>query len=519
MEIFKKLNHLIEQQNIIIFVGITVLFIVMLVTLLIKNKRVYCLETLLFVIPLLVIGFDCYERYIKGHKYFLKDYESLTLTIISTYIYFLAFIIAFIVFLICLCKKKEDNFSLNKDICATYSSKNKRLNFNKKFFDVISVLETDKKKWSKKCLGIYIGDEAIEYKKLGEYIESINGNFLLRLKFSIDKELVLTLIKENMPSGYGLILLESEVCKLIKEKVEKKEVTNKKTSISLIKYLESLNEPIGHFDNSINQYRLTSKMQDKLNLDSQLISSEEFRNFVYFEDYVTYDSLCNQKSGSYKYRYRLKTCDGIEWYEEVRAFENDEMLSTFHKVAYESNDVAIFNRDNLNKDLEQRIDKDEDFGLVFLYVEKAQSLMRKLGSEATKNIIENYFNSLKKNFLTNEDNIYKISNSEYCILFSDIKDYYNALNKVKKANSDLLKNEVYFEGNKYIITNTLGFVYTDELQEKNSLECIEAGLLSLYLAHNEGSKYHIYSVLNVKNEDEEFESYKVDLDNTFLDKI
>lgn len=518
MEIFKILNRFIEQQHILILAIITLLFLAMLIILLIKNKKVHWIETLLLIVPLLVIGFDFYARYVKGYTYHIEGNETLSLKIISVYIYSLAFLIALVIFIVCLCKKNKNTKVIDENVCGIYFNENKKLTFNKVFLNVLSFLGSDKKKWNKKCLGIYIDDEDIEYKKLGEYIKNLDGKFSLRLKFSFEKELVLILEKIDNKDGYSLKILDSEICKVIKEQIVKND-TPTNNSVSLSKSFESLNEPIGYYDNSIQKYRLTSTMQNKLNLDSKTITCDEFRTFVYFEDYVTYDSLCEQKSGSYKYRYRLKTRDGIEWYEEVRAFDGNELISTFHKISYESSGVAIFDRNILNKDLETRIDKKQEFGIVFLYVEKAQSLIRKLGLDASKIIIENYFNLLKKNLLNNEDNIYKISNSEYCILFSELKDYYNALDKVKKNNSELLKSEVYFEGNKYTITNTLGFVYTDELQEKNSLECIEAGLLSLYLAYNERSKYHIYSISNVKNEDEEFESYKVDLDNTFLDKL
>lgn len=517
MKVFKILNRYIEQQHILILAIITILFLAMLIILVIKNKKVHWIETLLFIVPLLLIGFDYYARYVKGHTYHIEGNETLSLKIISIYIYSIAFLIAFIIFVICLCKKNNKKV-IDESVCGVYSNSNKKLVFNKNFFNVLSFLGNSKKKWNKKCLGIYIEDEDIEYKKLGEYIKNLDNKFSLRLKFPFEKEFLLTFEKNENQEGYTLKIIDSEVCKVIKEQIVKKDASVN-NSISLSKSFESLNEPIGYYDNSIQKYRLTTVMQNKLNWDSKTISCDEFRNFVYFEDYITYDSLCDQKDGSYKYRYRLKTCDGIEWYEEVKAFDANEFISTFHKISYESNGVAIFNRDVLNKDLEQRIDKKQEFGLVFLYIEKAQSLIRKLGLDGSKIIIENYFNILKKNLLNNEDNIYKISNSEYCILFADLKDYYNILDKVKKNNCELLKNDAYFEGNKYTITNTLGFVYTDELQEKNSLECIEAGLLSLYLAHNEESKYHIYSVLNVKNEDEEFETYKVDLDNTFLDKL
>lgn len=524
IEIFNDLNRLAEQQYFIILAIITLLFIIMIITVIIKCKKVPLFETALFIFPVAIIGFDCYQRYIKGHSYHATWNESFTLKIVSVYAYVLAFLVAFIIFVIRLVKNKgkricSDNSSL--DICGTYLRNEKKLYLNKNFFLQLSALSISKKKWNKKCLGIYIDNEDIEYENLGEYISNLEDTFALRIRFPYEKELILNMKKIETLKGYDLCLLESDVREVIKEEISKETPVEKKVnnSSSIVKYLESLNEPIGYFDSSINKYRLTKNMMNKLNFDTSVISSEEFKDFVYYEDYVTYDALLNQDSGSYKYRYRLKTSDGIEWYEEVKAFDpnSNELIATFHKVVFESNNTVIFSREDLNRDLETRIDNNEEFGMIFLYIEKAQTLIRKYGNDAAKIITENYFNTLKRTVLTTEDNIYKISNSEYCILLSELDNYYDILSNVKKNNSEILKTSVYFEGNKYVINSTVGFVYSADVQEKNALECIEAGLLSIYLAQNdETKKYNIYSVDSIYSEEDKFETYKVDLDNTFL---
>ena len=123
--------------------------------------------------------------------------------------------------------------------------------------------------------------------------------------------------------------------------------------------------------------------------------------------------------------------------------------------------------------------------------------------------------------LKDEDSIYYISNSEYCILVSNDSEYNGLLNNVKLDNSDLLKANVYFEKNKYVISNYLGFVFSEDVPEKNAVEYLEAGLLVLYLANEseENAKYKVYSVDNITDEGTDFESYKVDLDNSFLKEL
>ena len=75
--------------------------------------------------------------------------------------------------------------------------------------------------------------------------------------------------------------------------------------------------------------------------------------------------------------------------------------------------------------------------------------------------------------------------------------------------------------NKYVISNYLGFVFSEDVPEKNAVEYLEAGLLVLYLANEseENAKYKVYSVDNISDDGIDFESYKVDLDNSFLKEL
>ena len=517
--IIKEYFRQIEQNQMMILITASAAFVFLFILLLIKFKKIPLFEAISFMISFGLVAFESLSRArgytFKGH---IGEIEF-SLKAISTFIYAVLFIILFFVFLGRL--SLDSGYKKGDRKTCVYISK-KNVEYTSCFYDCISFLGKKKKKWKNMVREVSLDGNRIEIDDLDEELSEIyDREIVLTLKFINDKELCLVLTRKTDKKG-RIYFIKKSVDIIDSYKKEEAQVTIKNESgLPLDKYLSTLNEPIGYFDSSIDKYRLTKKMQERLNLDEAEISYEDLRSYVYGEDYVTYDALKKQKDGSYKYRYRLKTCYGIEWYEEIRAYENDELISTFHKTKFDDVETVIFPKEELMRTLEKRINSKEQFGLVFIYLEKWQSLVRKIGKEAANIIVNNYFGTIQKTLLKDEDSIYYISNSEYCILVSDVSEYNGLLNNVKLDNSDLLKGTVYFEKNKYVISNYLGFVFSEDVPEKNAVEYLEAGLLVLYLANEseENAKYKVYSVDNISDDGIDFESYKVDLDNSFLKEL
>lgn len=521
IEVMELLNRIFERNQLTILVAVSALFVLLFLIVIGKFKKVPFTEGVLFIIPLLIVIFEFVSRYLGYRFYTIINNTVYTLKAVSTFLYTLAFVFSLIALFAQLAKKKDYKKVLG-DVCIYYDL-DEKFNYENSFYNCLTFLGKGKKKWKELCLAIYIDEKKVDIDSLEDEIRNINDNeFSIIARFNNNKEMHLLLskkevIKNGDLSGYALVKKEFDVCDIYKKETTKETIKNE-SGLPLNKYLETLNEAIGYLDNSISQYRLTRKMKEKLNLDSQTISYTELRNFVYFEDYVTFDAMKDQKAGSYKYRYRLKTNDGIEWYEEVRIIEGDNTISTFHKSSFEKSDTVIFSKDDLMRNLEDRINANEKFGLIFLFLEKGQTILRKAGKEAGNLVINNYFKKIQDKLLTDEDNVYRIGNTEYCILMSNLDNYQKLLNDVENGSSELLKASVNFDGNKYIIVNNLGFVYSEDLPEKNSLEYIEAGRLSLYFVsqNEENVKYNVYKVENTVNQDLDFEACKVDLDNSFL---
>lgn len=517
--IIKNYFRQIEQNQMLILIIVSALFVFLFLLLLIKFKKIPLFEAITFMISFGLVAFETISRSrgytFKGH---IGELE-LSLKSISTFIYAILFIILFFVFLGRL--SLESNYKkVDRKACILISKK--KVEYTPCFLDCLSFLGKKKKKWKNLVREAFIDGNKIDVYDLDEDLSEIyDREIVLNLKFITDREICLVLTRKTDKKGRVAFVKKTvDVIDSFKKEVAEATIKNE-SGLPLEKYLDTLNEPIGYFDSSIGKYRLTRKMQERLNIDEAEISDDELRNYVYGEDYVTYDALKKQKEGSFKYRYRLKTCYGIEWYEEIRAFENGELISTFHKTKFDDVETVIFPKEELMRTLEKRIENKEEFGLIFVYLEKWQSLVRKIGKEAANIIVNNYFGTIQKTLLKDEDSVYYISNSEYCILVSDISEYNGILNNVKLDNSDLLKGNVYFEKEKYVISNYLGFVYSVDVPEKNAPEYLEAGLLVLYLANEneENTKYKVYSVDKISDDGIDFESYKVDLDNSFLKEL
>ncbi len=283
------------------------------------------------------------------------------------------------------------------------------------------------------------------------------------------------------------------------------------------KYLDTIDEPLGFYDARINGYHLTKGMRELIDIKSRTLSVDEYKNFIVEDDSNVYEGLLKQKSAKAKYRYRLRTNSGIIWFEEVKHLEKDDVIATFHKE--QINPEAIFDRNDLELELSRLISVGEEFGMTLILVTNNQNLIKHLGKEAANAVIENYLRSVQKDLFKQNDSIYKISSREYCILTTDVDVYRDNIHMVKSKNSELLELETDYEGKKYFVTNVLGFVHSESVSEKNSLEYVEAGRLALYIATNKECRYFEYDLNALKNNDLEFEKCKVDLSNKFLENL
>lgn len=304
--------------------------------------------------------------------------------------------------------------------------------------------------------------------------------------------------------------------KAVEEKVEETNVTNE---VEIDPYLETIDEAIGFFDDRIKGYHLTKKMREALCVNKNTLTVEELKHFIADDDQMKYDSIVKQTSGSMKYRYRLKTNQGVEWFEESRTVKKDEIIGSFHKVLMSKENTIIYDRRDLEIDISKLISTSDDFGLTFISISNNQSIIKRLGKETASIIVENYLKMIKNDLFKSDDEAYKISNNEYCILTTDMDLYFDNIHNVKNRNSELLEANINYEGNKYFVTNVLGFVNSSDVLEKNPLECVEAGRLAIYLATTKESHYMEYKVEELKDNNEEFEKYKVDISNDFLKKL
>lgn len=417
-DLFSSVIRFINQNGVLLVIGISILFVILFVIMIAKLKRLCLFEFVLFVGSFFIVGVHFVADLI-GYIIYWNGRPDLTWILFAIVIYFIAFVIDLIVLIIRLVRKPERA-------------------------EVVAPVE-----------------EAKPQEKEAPIV------------FNLDFD----------------------------------------------RYLETLDEPMGFYDERIDGYHLTKKMREMINLKSKTISTSDYRNFIIDDDQKVYDELVKQKSGKTKYRYRLKTVNGIEWFNEVKSHDGKVTVSTFHKSLDTKAEMAIFDRSDLEVDLSRKISVGDEFGLTFILINNNQNLINRIGKDATNTVIEEYLKTVQKDLFTNEDAIYKISSREYCIMTSDIDLYHDNIHMVKSKNSELLESTINYEGDKLFVTNVLGFVHSNSVEEKNSLEYVEAGRLALYLATNKECRYVEYDLNELKDNSLEFEKCKVDLSNKFLENL
>ena len=319
----------------------------------------------------------------------------------------------------------------------------------------------------------------------------------------------------------SLIVLIIRLIKSPKTKVINKVSDNKENikneNNSFINYLSKIEEAIGFYDEAIDSYYLTKKMQNALGLEANIISKNDFRNLIISSDKVVLHEM--EKNNKGIFRYQIKTKNGTFEIEEKKDFNGTNSLSTLAIIKSDAPKFVIGDRRHLENDLTNLIVGGKEFGLIFVLINNGQVLINNLGRIDTFRVISEYFKMIKKDLFSSFCNIYEIGPKEYCILTDNIDLFIDNLNMVKDNNSNLLEASINYKEEEYIVTNVLGFVNSNEVEEKNAIEYIEAGRLSLFLADKKGFNFMEYKINKLNDEEKEFESLKVDISNNFLDEL
>ena len=128
------------------------------------------------------------------------------------------------------------------------------------------------------------------------------------------------------------------------------------------------NEPLAYFDSANNHYILTDAMKKTIGINEDVITGENLLNYIVEEDVASYKRMLTQKEGSNKYYYRLKTVNGIEWFEETRTFEGIYVYNIIHWAKFIPRQMKYLPREALENEI--KLNQDSKRNYWCLYIKK-----------------------------------------------------------------------------------------------------------------------------------------------------
>lgn len=494
------MNH----ETILFIIGSAVIFLLFLLLLFIRKKisLLSVVSVLLSCIPFV------FMRNIKPiqRNVNLKN----TLLLVNIALMMVTILLHYVFLFVSIYKNKKVKETLGAAHAKTNESVYGILNAKG---DIIYITEHFKKlfknegNWYKQVSKFELNYQEMKLSELKNKIKELKSECYLDIYPFSQPKISLHLVKnpffnENKLSGY---LLETDGA-------EKKQGSKENESTTI--WFEMLNEPLMYYDHYSLRYILTKPMAKLLKAE-KTITEQQFSTLILSDDLAVH----SKKNSNEKKIYRLKTINGIEWFEEiVQVIDNIEYV-IIKRAEIGNFKYKTLTKTNLIEDLKIQLHNPQPFSLVIISI---NSILKyhQMDSELAEILLSKYFYKLNEGTLKGRYRIYKLGNIEYAFIFNNQEEYEVLLRNLKNNMSDFLASFVHVNEVKYKIENAVGLVSNNQLQEQTPEACIKAGLEALYLATDSNYKnnYSIY-LRNSHHVDFEFKDVKIELEDTFLEDL
>lgn len=506
----KILNFISKYEN-LVFVSATIILIGILIVILYVSKKFPWIAFVLTVLPIANYIVEKYVPTIQNAELYKKP-----LILYISGFYLLAIIFNFIILLDETYSKKSYYrfikaipISYNHNIYAYLNEYGRVTEVTNNFYKLFVSDDTKLSRWKKNIKGFIINDDELTYNEFINYVNRTTEKISVNVKLQ-DNEFPLELIKEP-------ILSENSIIGYVLTSVQTSKLSEK---LSLSICFDMFNEPISYFDKVSDSYIMSKQMARLLKQSSTIISRNTFTSLIISEDLPIYHNRNISPEKVNKYIFRLKTVNGIEWFEELLYQENSIEYDLIKRARLENFKFKFLSKNNLIEDLKSLFLTNDKFGLAIISLNSILKYNRE-DNQLSQLLISKYFNKLNETSLHGRNKVYKLGNIEYAIIFNNQADYDTLVRDLSNNISDLLSLDVFVNEIKYKLENSVGLVNALSINDKTPENLIKAGLDALYLATdvNYPKRFSIYFPSNNKDKDYRFEDCKIDLSDKFLDDL
>ncbi len=401
----------------------------------------------------------------------------------------------------------------NKSIYGYLDKNGNLLSFSDEFYNKINI-SNKVANWSKKVTTIYYEGQEINYKK-----------FLSIIKES--KEIInFTIEVESKSYNIGFkkspIFENHEICGYVLFD----ELYTSDQDAYLLDMMGELQTPLAYYSGKAQDinFHLNDSLKERLGVKEEKMTYNDLKRFVFEEDLEMFLVSTKELINDTRVQYRLKTINGLEYFEEVKHLKNEDTTTIISLIEVKEEKIW-FESNVLMNEVEELMSHGIAFGGIILSYNSLLEEADEKRNPLALDIIKKHLKTVKKELFGEGDFITKVSDFEYILLFKDKDRLDSVINSVYNKQSILLDFEIGFAGEMINLKNKLGIAYSLD-EYVSPTDFINALNSSLAFANNEDYtkdySIHTTAVKEEVIETEEvteysFEKCLIDLDNSFLD--
>lgn len=360
---------------------------------------------------------------------------------------------------------------------------------------------------------IHCDGKVMSYKDFKKYIgDDKERNYQLAIELSNSKEMSISFSKRKIIVdgnllGYVLVSLKNQ-----QEGIKESFGDFKKY---LQTYFELLEQPLAYFQPEKNQYVLTSKMVNLLNLSNE-VEASLFEQVIFSEDQKILLKRSANLETMYPMFYRMRTNEGLLWFVERSFVYQGNPIRLVVQTNFNNLKYNFPNYYKLLNEIKEVKLRNDDFVLVLLSLNDLDNISTNIGLDASDVVATRYFGKLNESI--SKLKAFRINFQQFAFILEDLELYNKILVDLNNNESNLLKQNVMFNDSRYELNNTIGLVESTKLIDFSPETMVKEGISALEFASNPNYNKK-FSIYYPKKQINRYENEDIDLSDNFLDKI
>jgi len=405
--------------------------------------------------------------------------------------------------------------NIESQIYLFLDERSRLLLFTDQFYEMFVHLNFSKKGWKKQLKNVVVEDKEYSYKKFARKFRHFEEKaYKMKFIFKNEAEVSIQLAKQkviNQGKLLGYVLLNQ---KLSMTEVYKENVKNEFRKRQDV-FFDLLGKPLAYFDYTKNRLVLNSLMGKLLQIEEKEINISEFEEYIFEEDKKTFNHKEANANRVFKKHYRLKTINGVEWFEESSLEFEDNKHLIIHRSDFSTLKTEMYNYDYLIRDIKSLGGR--SFVLVIIAINDIPHIIERIGPNGCEIVISQYFQEMNT-YAKETEKVYKVGQVEYALIVQDMEKYDVMNRDLDRNHSAYLGAEIYFNEMKFVLNNVVGVVSSNVVEDKTAESIVKAGLNTLNLANKSGymKPYSIYHSQRFAGDPSDFD---IDLSDDFLEKM